>query len=302
VRGRPGGGPNQGNPGCDNVIMPWIDLDGAVNVRDLGGLPTRDGRQTVPGVLLRSDNLQDLSPADVTALVDEYGLTTVIDLRSVQESEAEGPSPLDAVPSVRHLRLSVLPELGERTDVVAEALLLKRERDRSRYPDDVMCGHYLGYLEERPDSVTDAVRAVADSEGAAVVHCAAGKDRTGVVVALALTAVGVPAEDVVADYALTGERIEAVLRRLMSSSTYEGDLKGSDIDRHRPRPETMKAFLEQVEARYGGVTQWLGDHGFGQADLERLRARLVTAAAASEPPAGDAPASDAASDPATGDS
>ena len=57
---------------------------------------------------------------------------------------------------------------------------------------------------------------------------------------------------------------------------YEGDLKGSEIDRHRPRPETMKAFLEQVEARYGGVTRWLADHGFGEADLERLRARLVT--------------------------
>ena len=256
--------------------MPWIELDGAVNVRDLGGLPARDGRQIASGVLLRSDNLQDLSPADVAKLVDGFSLTTVIDLRSIQESESEGPSPLDAVSSVRHLHLSVLPELGERTDVVAEALLLKRERDRSRYPDDVMCGHYLGYLEERPDSVTGAVRAIADSDGAAIVHCAAGKDRTGVVVALALSAVGVPAEEVVADYALTDERIEAILRRLTRSRTYEGDLKGSEIDRHRPRPETMKAFLEQVQVRYGGVTQWLADHGFGEADLERLRARLVT--------------------------
>ena len=255
--------------------MPWIDLDGAVNARDLGGLPAGDGRQIAPAVLLRSDNLQDLSAADVATLVDGFGLTTVIDLRSTQESESEGPSPLDAVPSVRHLHLSVLPELGERTDVVAEALLLKRERDRSRYPDDVMCGHYLGYLEDRPDSVIGAIRAIADSDGAAIVHCAAGKDRTGVVVALALSAVGVPAEEVVADYALTGERIEAILRRLMSSSTYEGDLKGSEIDRHRPRPETMKALLEQVEARYGGVIQWLASHGFGPADLERLRARLV---------------------------
>src|SRR5258708_2003850 len=256
--------------------MPWIELDGAVNARDLGGLPTRDGRQIASGVLLRSDNLQDLSPADVATLVDGFGLTTVIDLRSTQESESEGPSPLDAVPSVRHLHLSVLPEVGERTDVVADALLLKRERDKSRYPDDVMCGHYLGYLEDRPESVTGAVRAIAESDGAAIVHCAAGKDRTGVVVALALSAVGVPAEEVVADYALTDERIEAILRRLMGSRTYEGDLKGSEIDRHRPRSETMKALLEQVEARYGGVTQWLADHGFGEADLKRLRARLVT--------------------------
>jgi protein tyrosine/serine phosphatase len=255
--------------------MAWIDLDGAVNVRDLGQLPTDDGRPTVPGVLLRSDNLQDLSPADVAKLVDDIGLTTVVDLRSNAEAEAEGPGPLDAVPSVTHLHLSVLPEVGRRTDVVAEALLLRREKDRSRYPDDAMCGHYLGYLEDRPDAVSGAVRAIADAPGAVIVHCAAGKDRTGVVVALTLTAVGVPADVVVADYAATDEKIEAILRRLVRSQTYQSDLKGSAVDRHRPRPETMKAFLAQVQARYGGVTQWLADHGFGAEDLQRLRAKLL---------------------------
>ncbi len=255
--------------------MAWIDLDGAVNVRDLGGLPTDDDRRTAPGALLRSDNLQDLSPADVAKLVDSVGLTTVVDLRSSAEAESEGPGPLDAVPSVTHLHLSVLPEVGRRTDVVADALLLRRAQDHDRYPDDAMCGHYLGYLEDRPESVTGALRAVAEAPGAAIVHCAAGKDRTGVVVALALTAVGVPADTVVADYAATDEKIEAILRRLMRSRTYEGDLKGSAIDRHRPRPETMKAFLAQVQARYGGVTQWLADHGFGEQDLRRLRAKLL---------------------------
>ena len=256
--------------------MAWIELDGAVNARDLGGLPTQDGGRIATRTLLRSDNLQDLSQADVAKLVDDIGLTTVIDLRSSLETDSEGPSPLDAVPGVQHLHLSVLPEVGKRTDVVAEALLLKRARDQARYPDDAMCGHYLGYLEDRPEAVAGAVRAIADARGAALVHCAAGKDRTGVVIALALTAVGVPAEEVVADYAATDERIEAILRRLISSATYESDLKDSQIDRHRPRPETMKAFLEQVQARYGGVTQWLADHGFGPEDQGRLRARLVT--------------------------
>jgi protein-tyrosine phosphatase len=255
--------------------MAWIYLDGAVNVRDLGGLPTDDGGRTAPGALLRSDNLQDLSPADVAKLVDGVGLTTVVDLRSSAEAESEGPGPLDAVPSVTHLHLSVLPEVGRRTDVVAEALLLRRSQDHDRYPDDAMCGHYLGYLEDRPESVTGALRAIAEAPGAAIVHCAAGKDRTGVVVALALTAVGVLAETVVADYAATDEKIEAILGRLMRSRTYEGDLKGSAIDRHRPRPETMKAFLAQVQARYSGVTQWLAEHGFGEQDLRRLRAKLL---------------------------
>ena len=257
--------------------MAWIELDGVVNARDLGGLPAGDGRRIARNRLLRSDNLQDLSPADITRLVDDIGLTTVIDLRSTAEVESEGPSPLDRVASVEHVHLSVLPEVGKRTDVVADALLLKRERDRSRYPDDVMCGHYLGYLEDRPESVASAVRAIADAPGAALVHCAAGKDRTGVVVALTLSAVGVAAEEVIADYAATDERIEAILRRLMSSETYEEDLKKGTIDRHRPRAETMKAFLEQVEMRYGGVIAWLAGHGFGDDDLQRLRAKLVVA-------------------------
>ena len=257
--------------------MAWIELDGVVNARDLGGLPVAGGRRTARNVLLRSDNLQDLSPADVARLVDDIGLTTVIDLRSTSEVESEGPAPLDRVAGVEHLHLSVLPEVGKRTDVVAEALLLKRERDRSRYPDDAMCGHYLGYLEDRPESVASAVRAIADAPGAALVHCAAGKDRTGVVIALTLSAVGVPAEEVIADYAATDEKIEAILRRLMSSHTYEEDLKKGTIDRHRPRAETMKAFLEQLEERYGGATQWLADHGFGDDDLQRLRAKLVVA-------------------------
>ena len=71
--------------------MPWIELDGAVNVRDLGGLATQHGGQTVGGRLLRGDNLQELSAADVARLVDDIGLTTVVDLRSTAELNGRGP-------------------------------------------------------------------------------------------------------------------------------------------------------------------------------------------------------------------
>ena len=73
--------------------MPWIDLEGAVNVRDLGGLPTEDGSHTAVGRLLRADNLQELSPSDVRRLVQDLGLTLVVDLRSSAELESEGPAP-----------------------------------------------------------------------------------------------------------------------------------------------------------------------------------------------------------------
>ena len=259
---------------CKGVVMSWIDLDGAVNVRDLGGLPTEDGSETAGGRLLRSDNLQELSASDVARLVGDIGVTTVVDLRSSAELASEGAAPLDAVPGVRHAHHPVIPEVGSATDAAVEALLIRSEQDRSRFPGDPTCGHYLGYLEDRPDQVVGALRSIARDQGAALVHCAAGKDRTGVVVALALTAVGVRPQAVIADYAATGERAEAILGRLRRSLTYARDIDSQPAESHRPRPETMAAFLEQMRSRHGGVVRWLTEHGLDPGDLNLLRAKL----------------------------
>jgi len=253
----------------------WIELDGAVNVRDLGALATDDGRATAPGRLLRGDNLQDLSRSDVTKLVGVLGLTTVVDLRSPYEVTSEGPGPLTRADGVRHVYLSVLPELGQGTDAADALALRRRDGAVSRYPDDLRCGYYLGYLEDRPDRVVTAVRSIAGAPGAALVNCAAGKDRTGVVIALALTAAGVTRDAVVADYAASGERMDAILDRLRASPTYAADIDSTPAAEQRPRPETMAAFLEQLDVRHGGVTGWLAGHGFGPDELSRLRAKLV---------------------------
>ena len=254
--------------------MVWVELEGAVNVRDLGGLPAEDGGQTVGARLLRADNLQDLSPADIATLVRGIGVTTVVDLRSSAELAGEGPAPLDRVAGVQHAHHPVIAELGSATHVIASALLTRAEQDRSRYPRDPACGHYLGYLEDRPDQVVAAVRSIARARGAALVHCAAGKDRTGVVVALALRAVGVRRQAVVADYAATGERIEAILERLRRSRTYADHLGTRTLQSHRPRPETMAAFLAEMESRHGGAARWLASHGLGADDLRLLQAKL----------------------------
>jgi protein-tyrosine phosphatase len=252
----------------------WIELEGAVNVRDLGGLPTTDGGTIVAGRLLRSENLQELSPSDVSRLVDEIGLTTVVDLRSTNEVEIEGPAPLDAVAGVRHAHHPVLRELLDVSDTVKAALLTEAlEADRARYPDDPTTGHYLGYLENRPEEVTGALRSIATAPGAAIVHCAAGKDRTGVIVALALTAAGAEPEAIVADYGASAERIEAIMERLTRSKMYTG-VSDTPIRAHTPRTETMKAFLEQVGARYGGLDAWLTANGFTAEELSQLRAKL----------------------------
>jgi hypothetical protein len=251
--------------------MGWIKLDGAVNSRDLGGMPLTDGGATAVGRLIRADNLQELSPADVQKLVHEIGVTLVVDLRNMTEVTAEGPAPLDAVPEVRHAHHPVGPELVSVADVVAETILARR--DKARYPADQLTGHYLGYLENRPDEVVGALRSIATADGVAIVHCAAGKDRTGVVAALALAAAGVRPEAIVADYVATGERVHEIIGRMSRRPIYADDITSMPPAAYLPQAESMRAFLEQLDARFDGATGWLTRHGLGN-DLDRLRTKL----------------------------
>jgi protein tyrosine/serine phosphatase len=271
----------------------WVPLDGAANARDLGGLPTDDGGVTAPHRLLRSDNLQGLTPGDVRLLVDDIGLRTVIDLRTDVEVELEGPGPLTREPQVEIRHLTLFPESGGRTDVDADAVLPWQAYGEDARRGSALPGtppgeppppatraiaFYLAYLRDRPDNIAAALRAVADADGAAVVHCAAGKDRTGVVVALALSAAGVPRDRIVADYAATADRMTPLLARLKASDTYRDDLDSRPDDSHRPRPETMQEFLGHLDEQYGGPLGWLATAGFGPEDVARLRSRLVPSA------------------------
>ncbi|ASR39144.1 protein tyrosine phosphatase [Prauserella marina] len=251
--------------------MMWLELEGAVNIRDVGGIPTGDGGSTTAGRLLRADNLQNLSPSDVSYLVDTVKLTTVVDLRTLGEITSEGPAPLTRVASVEHVHHSLVPERAWDTP---DALLARRREEQAQHQGDRTCGAYLGYVEQRPESIVGALRAIASAKGPALVHCAAGKDRTGVVVAFALTVAGALREHIVADYAASGERIEAIIKRLSASRTYAEDVARIPIDGHRPLPETMAQFLDQIDLRYDGVHCWLDRNGFTASEVATLRGRL----------------------------
>ena len=112
------------------------------------------------------------------------------------------------------------------------------------------------------------------AEGATVVHCAAGKDRTGTVVGLALSVAGVADEDVVADYVATGERIERVVERLRARPAYGEALEDQPMEHHRPRPETMARILTVLAERHGGAAGWLQQQGWSDEQVEQLRERL----------------------------
>ena len=255
----------------------WIELDGLVNMRDLGGLPTRDGGRTASGRLIRSDNLQDLTDADVTHLVHAVGVSDIIDLRTEVEVHLEGPGPLRRVESLTHHHHSLIAAKGEEDldALAAKALAVPWSPDGTRRDASFWAAHYLGYLAARPDSVAAALRVIGDAPGAAVVHCAAGKDRTGTVVAMALDVAGVPHEEIVADYVLTAERIEAIIGRLMSRPAYGHALSQQSIDEQSPKPESIEAILRAVDAGWGGAAGWLRDHGWTASDVEGLRHHLT---------------------------
>jgi protein tyrosine/serine phosphatase len=245
----------------------WVKLEGVENVRDLGGLPLDRGGSTRFGRLLRSARLHEMTEPDVEWLTGKYGLRTVIDLRSPREVERDGPTPLERA-GVRTEHLSVLP-LGERP--------IPREDE-----DPKLFG-YRGYLIHRPENVLAAVRLLTEPDaGPALVHCAAGKDRTGVFCALVSDAAGVRRDAVVDDYALSNQRLERVLRRGVGT---EYDIDLADIDLYRCPPEVMAALMTELDDADGGssgadgsggaAVGWLRRHGLDEDELARLRAFLT---------------------------
>lgn len=258
----------------------WISLEGAVNVRDVGGLPTRDGRRVRTGKLIRSDNLQDLTDGDVRLLVERWQVRTVVDLRTQVEVDSEGPGPLTLERRVAIHHLSLFPEAGHNTDVTAAdndgpVVLPWQTADTQIRERRNAVGTYQRYLEDRPDSIVDALRLIGRTNGATIVHCAAGKDRTGVVVALALDEVGVERDAIVEDFVRTGERLDMLLRRLAASPTYAGDVDMLTPDRHMPVPATMRRLLAEIDTGYGGTSAWLRSRGWLDRDAISLRRALL---------------------------
>lgn len=261
----------------DSMVNRWLELEGLDNVRDVGGLPLRGGGTTAPGVLLRSATLRYVTPADVEHLVATFGLRLVLDLRTTREIEHDGPTALAAV-GVRTVALSFIPEQGRPLPETGEDT-------------DPLLRGYLGYLTHRGENVVEAVRLLAaEDAGPALVHCAAGKDRTGVLVALVLDAVGVERDAVVADYALSAQQVEALFRRW---TTAAGEPMPADLTPHLPRAAVMAAVLSHLDAEHGcdmsaagaeagggGAAGWLRANGLDAAALHRLRARLTRPGAA----------------------
>lgn len=265
----------------------WLDLTGVDNMRDVGGIPTHDGTRIATGRLLRSDDPVELTDAAITHLVERVGVTDVVDLRTHVEVAREGRGALGSHPRVRTTHLTLYADDVD-TGVVTSATELPwviaqrraQAQGRARFGDPSVehhehwAEHYLGYLAARPDSVVAALRAIAAAEGAVLVHCAAGKDRTGAITALALTVADAEREHVIADYTATAERLSRVLDRLRTRPAYAANLAGQTLDQQLPRAQTMRALLQTLDSQHGGALSWLAGHGWTAADTAALRGKL----------------------------
>ena len=240
-----------------------IRLEGCLNFRELGGYAAGDGRVVRRGRLYRSDALHLVTPSDVAVLRDELGIRTIVDLRSSEELRSEGRGPLAALP-IRFHHVPLVDGLTQRPEARGQVSIRLAER-------------YFLLAEFAKERVAAALETLAASDAPAVYHCAAGKDRTGVLSAVILGILEVPDETIVADYVLTAESLEAIRERLLQSEGYQSILAALPPDTMHAEAETMIQLLEQIRAKYGSMRDYAQAAGVGSDTLGRLEGNLLEA-------------------------
>jgi len=231
-----------------------LAIPGLLNVRDLGGLPTRDGAATRAHSLVRADDLAQLDAAGLAALAD-YGIVTVLDLRWPEEAARE-PSPVPQhLPQVRLVQVSLL------TSTEDEWRLRSRDVDKELWKCTV--------LEQARIELRRALAVIAHADPAGLLfHCVAGKDRTGLIAALLLALADVEPAAIASDYAASSANLrEGYLLR------YPDADPARIIEALRCPEEGVYNMLKFL-ANAGGVRAYLGAIGLSTEEIGRLRARL----------------------------
>jgi len=239
--------------------------DGCFNVRDLGGLETASGRRTRHGAVIRADNVRRLTDAGWQAAL-AHGIRRVVDLRFAGESPGEDDAHADV-------------------EVISISLFGRHNPDEAKAFDDlllttadigaVFAAGYIRTLERAPTRVAEAVAAVADADQnhGVLIHCFAGKDRTGIVTALLLDAVDVLDEAIAADYAASHANLGGVFDPWVARARDEDERVTRLRSAHSPAA-TMEAVLAWLD-RAGGAKAYLADAGLTSEQLDRLERRLV---------------------------
>jgi protein-tyrosine phosphatase len=221
------------------VTRRHLDWEGCFNIRDLGGLPAREGRSTAFGVFYRGDSVCRLTGRGRRSVIED-GVRTIVDLRRIEELEKQ-PNPFANVPE--QVRFLHLPFNDAEIEERIRAMPTGAERYRA------MLDHGIGRIGR-------IMSALAEAERAVLFHCFGGRDRTGMVAAILLSLVGVPRAEIVRDYVLTDERMAPL---------YDEWRRAEMDDQRRARfdqaigegAEPIEAALDHIAERYGGVDPYL---------------------------------------------
>lgn len=224
-----------------------------LNVRDLGGLRTRDGRLTMRGVLIRASMIGTLT-ADGKEAMRIHGVRTVVDLR--------WPAEVEAQPSIFAKGIAY-----RNTPVDSDRQLALLDHASSG-----TMARQLATLAQPSSGIRDALHAIAASEPAVVIHCQAGRDRTGIVTALILAAAGVVDEDIESDYCASDVALASEYARL--SREQPGETVGIP-DAIERRKQVMGGVLRTMREAYGDAAGYLAALGVTPVAGDRLRRMLV---------------------------
>lgn len=233
--------------------------EGCLNARDVGGYVTADGNVTRWGEVIRSDSPSLLTPAGQEAL-EAYGIRTAIDLRFPHELEAS-PNPFsDPAHAITYVHISLI-------DPEAQAV-----------PGETMAQEYCRWIDHFAPTIGRIITAVARAEeGGVLIHCAGGRDRTGVTAALLLSIAGVPPETVANDYALSSEYLRPRDEAFLVNGPGTREEREALVTKGLTRAEVMHEVLEHLERQHGGVESYLLAAGVSAEDLARIRERLTSA-------------------------
>ncbi len=241
-----------------------LDVEGAYNVRDLGGYETSDGRTTRWGKYLRADAIANVTSNGVNTLL-EYGVRNIIDLRRSSDVQFR-PSPFIGNESVTYYHQNMGGDVPVQHSGELEGIEDAAER-RGR--------SYVMKLEQRKHILHQMFSILAMPDGLpALVHCNAGKDRAGIAAALVLDICGVPRETIIEDYGLTARYL---VRRHYAHNpdVSPDDYTWLDYRRDVCPPKTMDVTLSLLDAKYGGVKGYLRDTGITDDQLTAIKEAMT---------------------------
>jgi protein-tyrosine phosphatase len=243
-----------------------LEWEGCLNVRDLGGVALAGGGETRFGSLIRSDNVRQLTDEGWRALA-EHGVVRIVDLRWPEELAEDAPRDVDI--EVTHI--SLLGELDpEFSDDIEEYIAADDPAGYWASAYGAILGHYQPNFGRVLAAIADA------PDGAVVFHCAAGKDRTGLVAALLLRLAGASIDDVAEDYALTFDLLGRGPRVWVQAADDERERRRRMFMQHTPA-DAMRSALTRLEELHGSVEGYLRGSGLSDAQLARLKERLGAA-------------------------